>query len=262
MECRGRRTLSVSVGTPMKRFSVLVIAIAVASAAQAVPFSAVTSLDTFVNSSAANVNKAYGTNNSITSNSSSSDFYKFAGSDFSGLSNKTITSLTASFFPTVVDPNTTVSFYFSTNSAWQELTVAGAVSGVNQDAGSVTTPYLTFNDAGLTGSANSRFNAGSTLLGSVTYASNAGVLNTTQSVALSLAPSLINAIKTGTSFSIYSVATSGRMTVITKEGTVATGHPAGATAFTLSGQAQPVPEPASIAALGLGAVALLKRRRK
>lgn len=246
----------------MNKTSLIVLATAVASLSHAGTFSVVNSLDTFVNSSAANVNKAYGANFAITSNATTSDFYKFSGTSFpSDVNGSTLSSLTLSYFPTVIDPNTTVQFYFSSNAAWQEYTGSGSLNGVNQ-ADAQTTPYLVFNNSGLAGAASSRFLANSALLGSVTYATSAGALNTAQSITLSLDPALSSALTSGESFTIYSVATSGRMSVITDEGAVATGHPTGAFPVTLNGNYQAVPEPASFAALGLGAVAVLRRRRK
>ena len=240
----------------MRKFSLLVIALSATAFSNAALFDVTTALDTFVNNgSTTNANRAYKGNAGITSNSASTPVFKFLSSGFpSDLAGSTITELNLTYYTTVLDPNTSFEIFFSPDATWDE---GGNTGGVAQDP--ATTPFLVYNDTNLPGATNPRFLGNAVLVGSDTFATNTGVLNTVHTTALANNPTLINAIKSGSNFSIFLRDVTGRITVIALEGVAGT---AGSQAVHLTGTYQPVPEPATFGVMAVGALGLLRRRRK
>jgi hypothetical protein len=238
-----------------------------AMAAHADPFTVATSGDTLINNAGtSNPNKAFGGDLSGTANSTSQMWLKFSGAALqSAIGSGTLTSLGLQLSVSEANDNSQISFYFNSNATWQ----TDGAAHTNQNA--ATTTYLTYNNSGQPGATNSRFLGTTTQIGSMTIPTRAGVLLTNQMVSLTLAPELLTAINNGTDFTIFAVSsnfntttTNGRLSAVFTEGVSAFqtggGFPSAAAPM-LVGNVSTVPEPATMCVIGLGVVALAKRRR-
>src|SRR5262249_55854874 len=115
---------------------------------------------------------------------------------------------------------------------------------------------------------NSRFLGTHAEVGSFT--AMAAMANTNQTVNLSLNSDMLAAINSGADFSIYLVTDhfagttqTQRLTIYSQEGIPSvTGFSGTAAPATLIANFQAVPEPTTIAAIGLGLIAVVRRRRK
>ncbi len=232
--------------------------------AYATVINAVNSIDTFINSgNAANKDKANNGDFQVSAlGTTNQAWLKFDGAALkSQVAGGTITGIGLTFSVADAVNNSDIVFTFNSNAAW----TSPASTLTNQNA--ATTPYLTWNDSGQAGSTNGRFLGTTSGLGTYSIALRSDVVNTTQTFNFSSITAISDAIAAGTDFTIFLKTgpntPSGRLTMVTSEGQqpyIDNGF-ADAVPATLQLQVAAVPEPASMAVLGLGVLGVIRRRK-
>lgn len=223
-----------------------------------------TSADANVNNgAAANYTRAYGGAFTLNINPTTSTWFKFSAADFpADLRGATINSVSIQYVTALGDSTTALKVFFNSNAGWQEYPnpTPGANGFIVVDP--ATTPYLCYDDSGLPGAANSRFQSSAVLVASP--ASVGGAANATQTVPLALAHELVSALSDGADFSLFGTTTGGRLALFSTEAEAAGSAPqARALNLVVDYTAAVVPEPAALAPVtALASCALLRRRRK